>query len=198
MLQVLIAFAAGIAVTLQGQFMGLLDRTLGTRESVFITYGSRFFEQPPEGRAHANAEDVPPPAGTQVRYSPESIGYGLNRVLWWEGSWIELSTDLPVAALGVQFLGAPQIGWSRILLDGEEVWRGNTSELGYNLGQYGGYVEVSGFHPGPHTLGVESLGWDYRPVTVASFGYRPGEQLPAVPERGVDSAHAWRQAHPAR
>jgi len=38
--QLLIAFVSGVAVTLQGQFMGLLDRTLGTKESVFITYGS--------------------------------------------------------------------------------------------------------------------------------------------------------------
>ena len=35
---ILIAVAAGIAVTLQGQFMGLLDRGLGTKEGVFITY----------------------------------------------------------------------------------------------------------------------------------------------------------------
>lgn len=35
---ILLAVVAGIAVTLQGQFMGLLDRTLGTRESIFITY----------------------------------------------------------------------------------------------------------------------------------------------------------------
>jgi transporter family-2 protein len=33
-----IAIIAGIAVTLQGQFMGLLDRGLGTVESVFVTY----------------------------------------------------------------------------------------------------------------------------------------------------------------
>jgi transporter family-2 protein len=33
-----IAIMAGIAVTLQGQFMGLLDRGLGTIESVFVTY----------------------------------------------------------------------------------------------------------------------------------------------------------------
>ncbi len=35
---VLIAALGGLAVTLQGQFMGLLDKTIGTRESVFITY----------------------------------------------------------------------------------------------------------------------------------------------------------------
>lgn len=39
-LLVLIAAIGGVAVTLQGQFMGLMDRGIGTRESVFITYGS--------------------------------------------------------------------------------------------------------------------------------------------------------------
>jgi transporter family-2 protein len=38
--QLFIALVSGAAITLQGQFMGLLDRTLGTKESVFITYGS--------------------------------------------------------------------------------------------------------------------------------------------------------------
>ena len=33
-----IAVMAGIAVTLQAQFMGLLDRSMGTLTSVFITY----------------------------------------------------------------------------------------------------------------------------------------------------------------
>lgn len=38
----LIAVAAlgGIAVTLQGQFMGLMDQRLGTKATVFITYAS--------------------------------------------------------------------------------------------------------------------------------------------------------------
>lgn len=36
----LLAVVAGFAITLQGQFMGLLDRNLGSRESVLITYGS--------------------------------------------------------------------------------------------------------------------------------------------------------------
>jgi transporter family-2 protein len=37
---ILLAVVGGIAVALQGQFMGLLDRTLGTRESIFVTYAS--------------------------------------------------------------------------------------------------------------------------------------------------------------
>ncbi len=35
-----IAAVAGVAVALQGQFMGLMDKGIGTRESVFITYAS--------------------------------------------------------------------------------------------------------------------------------------------------------------
>ena len=38
LLLALIAAIGGIAVTLQGQFMGLMDQSIGTRESVFITY----------------------------------------------------------------------------------------------------------------------------------------------------------------
>ena len=34
-----LALVSGFAITLQAQFMGLMDRGLGTRESVFITYG---------------------------------------------------------------------------------------------------------------------------------------------------------------
>ncbi len=38
-LLILIAATGGIAVALQGQFMGLMDRQIGTLESVFLTYG---------------------------------------------------------------------------------------------------------------------------------------------------------------
>jgi transporter family-2 protein len=37
---IITAIVGGVAVTLQGQFMGLMDRGIGTRESVFITYAS--------------------------------------------------------------------------------------------------------------------------------------------------------------
>jgi len=36
---IIIAAIGGIAVTLQAQFMGLMDRHIGTLESMFITYG---------------------------------------------------------------------------------------------------------------------------------------------------------------
>lgn len=37
---ILTAVIGGMAVTLQAQFMGVMDQGLGTLESVFITYGS--------------------------------------------------------------------------------------------------------------------------------------------------------------
>ena len=36
---IIIAAIGGISITLQAQFMGLMDRQMGTLESVFITYG---------------------------------------------------------------------------------------------------------------------------------------------------------------
>lgn len=35
-----LAAVGGAAIALQGQFMGLMDKVIGTRESVFITYAS--------------------------------------------------------------------------------------------------------------------------------------------------------------
>lgn len=35
---IIIAVIGGVTVALQGQFMGLIDKGIGTRESVFITY----------------------------------------------------------------------------------------------------------------------------------------------------------------
>jgi transporter family-2 protein len=35
---IIIGAVGGAAITLQGQFMGLMDKAIGTKESVFITY----------------------------------------------------------------------------------------------------------------------------------------------------------------
>lgn len=133
---------------------------------------SRFYAQPPELFAPANSADTPPPQGITVTFHQDSIPYGLNRVVWWHGDWIEATTELPFTAMGVQFFGGPSIGWARVLFDGVEVWRGNTAAIATDgLGHYGGYVSISGIMPGKHTIRVESLGFDYRPVTVSSFGF---------------------------
>ncbi|MEZ4614165.1 MAG: DMT family transporter [Caldilineaceae bacterium] len=40
LIAILVAAIGGIAVTLQGSFMGTMTRQLGTLESMFLTYGS--------------------------------------------------------------------------------------------------------------------------------------------------------------
>lgn len=132
---------------------------------------SRFFEKPPDLIAFANSTDNSAPEGVQITRHPESIPYGLQCVLWWQGDWVEASTDLSVSSMGVQFFGDPPIGWARVLFDGVEVWRGDTSAIWSHHGRHGGYIEISGFSPGQHTIRAESLDFDYHPVTVASFGF---------------------------
>ena len=102
--------------------------------------------------------------------SDDSILYGNNRVLWTENDWIEVSIDQPFSSMGVQFLGDYVIGWARVTFDGEEVWRGDTSRIWSAFGRFGGYIEISGYEAGKHTLRVERLNIDSRPVVVAFFG----------------------------
>ena len=132
---------------------------------------SHHFAKPPDEFALANSENIGPPPGIQISYDPESIAFGTTRVLWWGGDWIEATTAESFSAMGVQFWGAPQSGWARVLFDGVEVWRGLTSSLGFEQLQYGGYIEISGFQPGQHTIRAEGLGFDYHPLTVAAFGF---------------------------
>ncbi len=144
------------------------------QSSVTVTeYGgdSYYFAIPPDKFAAPNSANVPSPEGVQIAYHDDSIGYGTYRILWWSGDWIEATTELPFTSIGVQFWEARQGGWARILFDGTEVWRGLTSALGSKNQYYGGYIEISDFKPGKHTLRVEGLGFDYHPVTVAAFGF---------------------------
>jgi len=132
---------------------------------------ARKYSKPPDVYAVANSADLPPPKGIQVTYSDDSIPYGLNRILWQEGDWVQATTDAAFAAMGVQFYGDYIIGWARVLFDGVEVWRGDTSAIWSDLGQHGGYVEISGFGPGTHTIRAERLAVDSRPVRVLYFGF---------------------------
>lgn len=131
---------------------------------------ARLFATPPEIYIEANSGNKPAPVGFSIQASPASIPYGLTRILWGIDEWIELRAAGDFAAIGVQFLGDPPTGWARVLFDGVEVWRGNTHEIWNSAGRHGGYIEISGFEPGEHTLRAESVGIDYHPVTVAAFG----------------------------
>ncbi len=136
---------------------------------------SHYFDSPPDLFAAANPENVASPEGIRIRYHEASIPYGTHRVLWWKGDWIEATTDSSYSSIGVQLWGSGYLGWARVLFDGTEVWRGLTTSLGKQLAYYGGYIEVTGFEPGEHTIRVENLGFDYRPIKVAAFGFSSRE-----------------------
>lgn len=131
---------------------------------------SRMFARPPELYIEANVDNKPAPERFEILASPESIPYGLTRVLWGIDDWIELRFTGEYASVGVQFLGDPPTGWARVLFDGVEVWRGNTADIWNYGGRHGGYIEITGFGPGDHSLRAESVGIDYHPVTVTAFG----------------------------
>lgn len=132
---------------------------------------SHTFKQRPEVFAAANPEDVAPPEGITVRFDDQSIPYGTHRVLWSGGDWLEATTSAPYTYIGVQFWGSGYLGWARVLFDNKEVWRGLTTSLGKKLAYYGGYIEITDFEPGEHTIRVESLSYDYHPIKVAAFGF---------------------------
>ena len=135
-------------------------------------YGSdaRFFETPPDLIIHANQQNQPQSAPIEITASERSLPFGLNRVLWADGDWIEAAIDEMAAAVGVQFRGPPFNGWASVYFDDQEVWRGDTSTLWNAQGIHAGYVEVVGFEPGNHTLRVERLSTLSRPVVVGFFG----------------------------
>lgn len=140
---------------------------------------SRFFATPPDVITHANVNDIKPQAGIEILFGDGTLPYGIQRVLWWEenGTWIEATTSDDYQSMGVQFLGEQSTGWARVLFDGVEVWRGNTSGIWSKDGRYGGFIEISGYESGMHTIRVEALGFDYRPIPVASFGFSRGGNI---------------------
>ena len=125
----------------------------------------------PDIFVNASGTDRSLPEDVRISYSDDSILYGINRVLWTDGDWVEISTKTPFKSIGVQFRGEYVIGWARVLFDGGEVWRGDTSRIWSELKVHGGYIEITGFERGEHTIRVERLEVDSRPVVVAFFGF---------------------------
>ena len=125
----------------------------------------------PERIVYPNLEGFPQLETIRLVFSDTSLPYGTSRVLWKEHDWVQVTTDDSVSSMGVQFRGDYVIGWARVLFDGQEIWRGDTSRIWSELKVHGGYIEVSDFRPGEHTLRVERLDIDSRPVVVAFFGF---------------------------
>ncbi|MBN2335678.1 hypothetical protein JXL21_08965 [Candidatus Bathyarchaeota archaeon] len=133
--------------------------TLGAQARVsteLLEGEARQFESPPEVVAYANTEHVSPPDEIGISDS----GSGVWRHYEWialmdESQWIEaeFSND-KTSNFGVQFFGDSNDGWARVLLDGDEVWRGDT----YGDPDFIKYLEISGVPAGQHVVRVECLG----------------------------------------
>jgi hypothetical protein len=147
---------------------------LGSPSATVTIYSgdARQAVSPPTWIAAANVDNLVSPDGIEIARAPEAVAYGLNVVLWEGGPWVEATVTRPTEAMGVQFWGPSTMGVARLLLDGEEVWRGEVATLGRYYQLFGGYLEISGYAPGEHTLRVEHLGADERPLTVLFFGGR--------------------------
>jgi hypothetical protein len=115
------------------------------------------WDNPPQSFAVANTEEGDPPPGVAVRWSEGTTTWGINRILWSTGDWVETTTDLDLASIGVQVHGDSTIGWVRFTLDGVELWTGDSTSLWNSGRRYGVYVEASGFAPGTHTLRAEAV-----------------------------------------
>jgi transporter family-2 protein len=89
---ILVAVIGGAAVALQGQFMGLMDQGIGTKESVFITY-----------------------AGGGILASLAILaGGGENLRAWREVPWYALSAGaLGLVIVGVIGYAVPRLGLSK-------------------------------------------------------------------------------------
>jgi hypothetical protein len=152
-----------------------------TAQSVSLYDGdARSFDDPPDVVAYANVNQVSPPSGVTITDSG-----GLWRYYEWvaleeQGDWIEAAcTIVGTTAVGVQFYGDSNDGWARVLVDGTEVWTGDTYGPGVGPDSFIKYLEVSELTPGSHTVRVENMGINGagggNDVTIYFFGFRQSQ-----------------------
>ena len=134
-------------------------------------------EYQPEIQAPANYFDYPSPEGITLT---NGGGHQFQQaIILTGGQYLEATTSNPYSAMGVQPHGESTIGWARVLFDGVEVWRGDTSSYWHDAEAYvhAVYIEVRCYPPGTHTLRIEALGvagsGGGQTVPIAFFGFRP-------------------------
>ena len=131
----------------------------------------------PKIQAPANYFDYPSPEGITLTNGGGSQFQ--QAIILVGGQYLEATTSNPYSAMGVQPHGDSTIGWARVLFDGVEVWRGDTSSYWHDAEAYvhAVYIEVRCFPPGTHTMRIEALGiagsGGGQTVPIAFFGFRP-------------------------
>lgn len=135
-------------------------------------------------RAYANTADFPPPEEDITVTSGGGYGFQKAWILYEAGDYLEVNFSGPYTAVGVQPHGESHIGWARVMFDGVEVWRGDTSAYYHDAEGYlhAVYIEVRCFPPGAHSLRIECLGMEggggakgtggRTDVPISHFGFR--------------------------
>jgi hypothetical protein len=121
---------------------------------------SRNFSSTPDIIAYANTNHIATPAEFSI-----STGGSIWRYHEWislldNTSWIEATTLVSTGSIGIQFWGDANDGWGRVLIDGSEIWTGNTNgtDGSYPGGAFVKYLVVSGLSATTHTIRVENMG----------------------------------------
>ncbi|MFN2112936.1 MAG: hypothetical protein ACK2TT_07440 [Anaerolineales bacterium] len=111
-------------------------------------------------RAYGNTAEFPPPEADITITNRGGAGFQKAWILHQAGEYLEATFSGPYTAVGVQPHGTYAIGWARVLFDGMEIWRGDTSAYWHDAEGYlhAVYIEVRCFPPGTHTLRIECLG----------------------------------------
>lgn len=132
----------------------------------------------PPVRAYGNPDEIPTPDGITL-VNGGGLPFQAAVILFEAGQFMEVTTSDPYTAIGVQPHGEGIIGWARVLFDGREVRRGDTSAYWHDDQKYlhAVYIEVRCFAPGTHTLRIENLGLPGSgggiTVPITYFGFRP-------------------------
>jgi len=143
------------------------------RVALYDGFAAGTFSDKPDLVAYANTQLFSPPEGVTIRDScAETVCWRMSQYLALRspGAFVEASVDSATEA-GVQFWGDTNDGVCRVLVDGQEVWRGDThgTDANWPGGLYVKYLSVSGLQPGPHTIRVEFVGPG--DVTIRYFGF---------------------------
>jgi hypothetical protein len=118
----------------------------------------RTIDKPPVIIAFANVEYESPPESVSITSQGELWRYDQVTAMMRQGEWISATCNDPnITTVGLRIAGDANDGWGRVLVDGQEVWRGNAYG-DPDAGGYSNYLEVSGLDPGSHTIQAECLG----------------------------------------
>ncbi len=164
--QALVAFDNVLAY---GMLAGVVSSTPGPTSALaggprvdLLTGDARTFTVPPGSIAYANTDyrAAPPEIALTAQCGGDCWrGNEWLTVRYGSDYWVEARSSGPTTAIGVQFWGLPGDGEVRVLLDGEQIWRGSIKGSGPQAGQvFLNYLQASDLPLAVHTLRVQPLG----------------------------------------